>query len=934
MNHNERGNSSNKPTRMRKLMVGLLSALAAISTLGGAGSIFASQAAPLFAPDAGNWEHQTPLPVRLRVAGVDMLSATEGWVVSEREIVHTTDGGVTWQSQPQPVNDALYSVQFFDSMHGVIGSNNTVLYTSNGGQTWQQGAGVVGSIYYVEMSDASTAWATYGYEGYFKSTDGGATWTHRTMPSAIGSIQFFDANNGVALSPGGVYHTTNRGDTWTFTAGQGGSYFINHNQGWRVQNNEAARTTDGGATWQPQTLPAGSWVYDSVFTDANNGWGVGETIVRTTDGGNTWVTVPVQADILPLWAVDFADAQHGIVGGDVLNFDTYIATSSNGGATWTKTSHGTNAETLDLIALDSQHVWASHVFGKLSRTTDGGATWLVNRLDDPYSVIHSIDMADMLNGWAAGQNEDEGRIYHTTDGGVTWQRQFDNLNTRLFAVDALSAQTAIIVGGFGNTRVVERTTDGGNSWQELSMPLTSNFFMDIFFLDANTGWITGNNGQIGKTTDGGTTWVVQNTPFNYGMAGIHFSDPQNGWAGGYYQKLLRTTNGGATWTEQNPGIPEYTHVLAVAATGPNTGWIVGYGGGADSEPFVKHTTNGGATWIDETPAVGPYDSFSAISFLDDNLGWAGGFAGIFKHTATGSATATPTTVRTNTPVAPSPTSGAATSTVTRTAVATSSAVATSTSIATSTPVAPSVTVTRQSATTTPGVATSTATTVATGTVRATSTAVASTTATVCAITFTDVPAGHTFYPFVRCLACQGILGGYEDGTFRPDNLITRGQIAKIVSNAAGINDDPGPQMFADVDQSNPFYSWINRLAARGHMGGYPCGGPGEPCGADNLPYFRPFANATRGQIAKIVSNAAGFSDVPTGQMFEDVPADHTFYVWVQRLASRGYMGGYPCGGPGEPCGIDSKPYFRPYNNATRGQTAKIVSSAFFPNCNP
>jgi hypothetical protein len=141
-------------------------------------------------------------------------------------------------------------------------------------------------------------------------------------------------------------------------------------------------------------------------------------------------------------------------------------------------------------------------------------------------------------------------------------------------------------------------------------------------------------------------------------------------------------------------------------------------------------------------------------------------------------------------------------------------------------------------------------------------------------------------------------------------------------------------MFEDVSADSTFFTWVNRLALKGYMSGYPCGGEVEPCGADNMAYFRPFANATRGQIAKIVSNAAQFSDIPIGQMFEDVASGHPFYVWVQRLASRGYMSGYQCGGEGEPCGVDNKPYFRPFNNATRGQTAKILSNTFFPNCNP
>jgi hypothetical protein len=98
-----------------------------------------------------------------------------------------------------------------------------------------------------------------------------------------------------------------------------------------------------------------------------------------------------------------------------------------------------------------------------------------------------------------------------------------------------------------------------------------------------------------------------------------------------------------------------------------------------------------------------------------------------------------------------------------------------------------------------------------------------------------------------------------------------------------------------------------------------------------MPYFRPFAKATRGQTSKIVSNAAGFTETQTLQMFEDVPPTHTFYQEIQRLASRGVMGGYPCGEPGEPC-LSGKPYFRPFNNVTRGQSAKIVANTFFPGC--
>jgi hypothetical protein len=198
-----------------------------------------------------------------------------------------------------------------------------------------------------------------------------------------------------------------------------------------------------------------------------------------------------------------------------------------------------------------------------------------------------------------------------------------------------------------------------------------------------------------------------------------------------------------------------------------------------------------------------------------------------------------------------------------------------------------------------------------------------------------VPAGSTFYSYIHCLACLGIINGYPDGTFKPNNNVTRGQLSKIVANSAGFSDPQPNQMFQDVLVGSTFQLYIGRLATRGYINGYPCGGTGEPCiPPANLPYFRPNANATRGQISKIDANAAGFSDPPAGQQFEDVGVGSTYYTYTYRLVSRGVMSGYPCGGTGEPCiPPGDLPYFRPNNNATRGQTSKIVSGTFFPDCN-
>ncbi|HKP51475.1 MAG TPA: S-layer homology domain-containing protein [Chloroflexia bacterium] len=311
--------------------------------------------------------------------------------------------------------------------------------------------------------------------------------------------------------------------------------------------------------------------------------------------------------------------------------------------------------------------------------------------------------------------------------------------------------------------------------------------------------------------------------------------------------------------------------------------------------------------------------------------------------------ASATTTRTNTPVVASATSTntVAVPSVTSTAIAPTATTIISTNTvvpatATNTIVPPSITPVPPTVTTIPSsTAVPTSTTAATSvpptstaTTPPTATTVPSSTPTACVMPFTDVDQYNPFYVYIKCLYCRGVISGYGDGTFRPYAEITRGQMSKVVSNSAGFNEPVSGQVYTDVPPAHPFYMWIMRLSNRGIATGYNTAGQcptGVPC-------FRPENSLTRGQMAKIDSNAAGFSDTPpAGTLtFADVPPSNPFYIWIERLSRRGIINGYDCGvNPMEPCDGQNRPYYRPYTDITRGQAAKIVSNTFFPvDCTP
>lgn len=192
---------------------------------------------------------------------------------------------------------------------------------------------------------------------------------------------------------------------------------------------------------------------------------------------------------------------------------------------------------------------------------------------------------------------------------------------------------AYAVGGVG---MISKSTDSGLNWSSQSSG-TTDYLMDVDFIDADTGWAVGMDGTILHTTDGGANWSSQSSGAGY-LKSVDFIDANTGWASGAnydvydngYERIFYTTDGGANWSEHNTNHASFSNLDFVDA---NTGWAIRYSSSWNQTVF--YTTDGGASWSSQSIISSPTSDIHGIDFIDANTGWAVGRFGDIFHTTDG-----------------------------------------------------------------------------------------------------------------------------------------------------------------------------------------------------------------------------------------------------------------------------------------------------------
>jgi photosystem II stability/assembly factor-like uncharacterized protein len=260
--------------------------------------------------------------------------------------------------------------------------------------------------------------------------------------------------------------------------------------------------------------------------------------------------------------------------------------------------------------------------------------------------LRAVYFVDSMTGWTAG---DAGALHRTTDGGKTWKPMLAGVPATITQIQFIDWNTGWLLGE--QTRkddelvetVVLSTTNGGRSWTKKALPN----IQSIWFTDTQKGWAVGKNATILQTFDGGNEWKpyadaekliglpVESSNYNFGFREVFFLDAQNGWLiGNFYGRavtniggLFATNDGGATWkripftvqTQYSSGRFTPGTLQAVRFTDVNTGSLTGeMNDGEGRFFFVLNTRDGGKSWDQfRTPSRAAHSS----QFLGTGTGW-------------------------------------------------------------------------------------------------------------------------------------------------------------------------------------------------------------------------------------------------------------------------------------------------------------------------
>ena len=175
--------------------------------------------------------------------------------------------------------------------------------------------------------------------------------------------------------------------------------------------------------------------------------------------------------------------------------------------------------------------------------------------------------------------------------------------------------------------------------------------------------------------------------------------------------------------------------------------------------------------------------------------------------------------------------------------------------------------------------------------------------------FIDI-AGHWAEKAINAWTARELVGGYPDGTFRPDSPISRAEFVALVNRVFGYTEMPAgqalrPAKYIDVAKTDWYAGEIANAAAVGYLGGYPDG------------TVKPQNPVTRQEVAVLLSRILPLNDESASiNGFTDQDQIPTWSkAAIAAAVENGYMSGYPDGA------------FQPAKPITRAEALSVLDRA-------
>lgn len=280
-------------------------------------------------------------------------------------------------------------------------------------------------------------------------------------------------------------------------------------------------------------------------------------LIKTTNNGTTWNTI--FTDYHKKFAkIFFINENTGFA--RLLPYVNYsyrnnICRTSNGGLNWDTIYY--NSPINDLFFINTSTGWgvgstySTGIYSaKILKTTNGGNFWTI--ITPGGFNLTSVQFSDSLIGFASGTIINvytsiyKDIIMKTTNGGIDWLVKDSSYNIQVTSQCFINTNTGYISGANGN---ILKTTNGGENWQALSTGFTSSI-NSISFINSERGWCISNSGAmqyIFYTFNSGHNWFAQYTYSTSAVLNvIYMSVLNSGWSGGSSGYLLYTNNGGST----------------------------------------------------------------------------------------------------------------------------------------------------------------------------------------------------------------------------------------------------------------------------------------------------------------------------------------------------------------------------------------------------